>query len=35
MTLADDVLAGSRRALARLLTRIENEEAPSELAARS
>lgn len=33
MTLADDVLAGSRRALARLLTRIENEEAPSELAA--
>lgn len=33
MTLADDVLAGSRRALARLLTRIENEEAPCELAA--
>jgi LAO/AO transport system kinase len=33
MTLADDVLAGSRRALARLLTRIENEEAQAELAA--
>lgn len=33
MSLAEQVLAGSRRALARLLTRIENGEAQDELAA--